>query len=235
MHCILLKPQSLFGIFLTGVVLLCGLTPEYSYGQTADEKPDYGAYYYHKKTLFEQLPNADEEIILLGDSITDGNEWAELFGNDRLKNRGISGDVTDGVLYRLDEVTESKPAKIFIMIGVNDLARDRSVNYVLSNYEKIVDRIVSDSPGTEIYIQSLLPVNDNYSRFTSHYDKLPEIKAVNDGLKSLCAGKGITYIDLFDDMRTAEDKLNPEYTEDGLHLNGNGYMVWKAELEKFLD
>jgi lysophospholipase L1-like esterase len=224
----LLKP------FLICAVLVSGVSIDYVFGQQSEEKPDYSAYYYHRKNLFEQLPNDENEIILLGDSITDGNEWSEMFGIPRLKNRGISGDVTDGVLYRLDEVTESKPDKVFVMIGVNDLARDRSVDYVLENYDKIVNQIEQDSPDTKIYIQSVLPVNEDFEQFSSHVDKTPEIKEVNKGLKKLADQKGFTYIDLFDDMSTEGDQLNPDYTEDGLHLNGEGYLVWKVEIDKYI-
>lgn len=227
--------NSLLQVLLTCLLVSSGIFVIEAQAQASEDKPDFGTYYYQRKTLFEQLPNAEDEIILLGDSITDGNEWSELFGNNRLKNRGISGDVTEGVLYRLDEVTESDPAKVFIMIGVNDLARDRSSEQVLANYEKIVERIQQDSPETEIYIQSILPVNDSYSQFTSHYDKTPEIREVNEGLKSMADDKGARYINLFDDMSNGEGKLNPEYTEDGLHLNGSGYVVWKSVVEKYMD
>ena len=67
------------------------------------------------------MPDTPNEIIMLGNSITDGCEWSELFQNSNIKNRGISGDITEGVLYRLDEVTRSKPAKVFLLIGINDL------------------------------------------------------------------------------------------------------------------
>lgn len=227
--------KTLFKSLLICTVLMFGVSIEYVLGQQFEEKPDYSAYYYHKKNLFEQLPNGENEIILLGDSITDGNEWAEMFGSTRLKNRGISGDVTDGVLYRLDEVTESKPDKVFVMIGVNDLARDRSVDYVLENYEEIVNQIEQDSPNTKIYIQSVLPVNEDFEQFSSHVDKTPEIKEVNKGLKKLADEKGSIYINLFDDMSTDGDQLNPDYTEDGLHLNGNGYLVWKSEIKQYLN
>lgn len=227
--------NCLLQVLLTCLLISSGIFVIEAQAQASEDKPDFGTYYYQRKTLFEQLPNAEDEIILLGDSITDGNEWSELFGNNRLKNRGISGDVTEGVLYRLDEVTESDPAKVFIMIGVNDLARDRSPGQVLANYEKIVERIQQDSPETEIYIQSILPVNDSYSQFTSHYDKTPEIREVNKGLKSVADDKGARYINLFDDMSNGEGKLNPEYTEDGLHLNGSGYVVWKSVVEKYMD
>ena len=42
-------------------------------------------------------------------------------GIENVRNRGISGDVTDGVLLRLGELIKYKPTSIFIMIGINDL------------------------------------------------------------------------------------------------------------------
>lgn len=216
-------------------VIIFGIFAASSHAQSVEQKPDFGAYYYHKKSLFELLPNTSNEIILLGDSITDGNEWAELFGNSRLKNRGISGDVTKGVLYRLEEITESNPAQIFIMIGVNDLARGISVDTVLFNYSKIIDQIQQASPSTEVYVQSILPVNDNFSQFSSHIDKTLQIRQANSRLVRLSEQKGATFINLFDEFSTDEDRLNPNYTEDGLHLNGQGYMVWKSVVESYLD
>lgn len=203
-------------------------------GQSAGSKPDFRPYYFHKVTLFEQLPNTQNEIIWLGDSITDGNEWAELFADQRMKNRGISGDVTDGVLYRLNELTESKPMQIFIMIGVNDLANGVSVDTVLNNYSKIVDRIQKASPGTEIYIQSILPVNDDFDHFTSHNKLGEQINTTNKRLESLAEKRGMAYINLYDEMSRADGKLNPEYTEDGLHLNGKGYVAWKSVVEPYI-
>ena len=55
-------------------------------------------YWHQKQTLFESLPTSPEDIVMLGNSITDGGEWAEILDNVHVKNRGISGDTTDGVL-----------------------------------------------------------------------------------------------------------------------------------------
>mgnify|MGYP000061554644 CR=1 FL=1 len=65
-----------------------------------------------------------DEIIFLGNSITDIGEWTEVWQDIHVKNRGISGDNTFGVLARLDEVVSSKPSKIFIMIGINDISKN---------------------------------------------------------------------------------------------------------------
>jgi predicted alpha-1,2-mannosidase len=189
------------------------------------------AYYYHKKEHFESLPNGENEIIFLGNSITDNAEWWELFSNTRIRNRGIGGDDTDGILERLDEVTESQPSKIFIMIGTNDLSNGKSVDYIIENYKKIIRLITASTPGTRIYIQSVIPTDDalHYTRRNS------DIIAINDRLGEIAAANGITYIDLFELFRLENNKLNPEYSSDGLHLNGKGYEVWKEAIIKYVE
>lgn len=54
-------------------------------------------------------------LFFLGNSITNGCEWAELFQNKNVKNRGISGDICMGVYDRLDPIVKGKPAKIFFI------------------------------------------------------------------------------------------------------------------------
>ncbi len=188
------------------------------------------AYYYHKKEHFELLPNTENEIIFLGNSITDGAEWAELFGNPNIKNRGIGGDDTDGILGRLQEVTESFPDKVFMMIGTNDLAYGKSVDYIIGNYIKIIAQIKLESPKTKIYIQSVLPVDD--AVHSTRPNK--SILEINTKLKEISKKQGLTYIDLVSTFRNKEGKLSKTYSIDGLHLNGLGYQKWKKILEEYL-
>jgi lysophospholipase L1-like esterase len=67
------------------------------------------------------MPNDTSEIIFLGDINIDFCNWHELFGKSNFKNRCISGDIINGVINRLEEIVESKPKKVFLMIGTNDL------------------------------------------------------------------------------------------------------------------
>jgi len=188
------------------------------------------AYYYHKKEHFESLPNTENEIIFLGNSITDNSEWWELFSDTHVKNRGIGGDDTDGILERLDEVTESSPSKIFIMIGTNDLSNGKSVEYIVENYRKIIACIKHSTPDTKIYIQSILPTDD-----AVHYTRRnADIIRINELLKQIASENRLVYIDLFTLFRLENDKLNPAYSIDGLHLNGKGYLVWKDAIIKYV-
>jgi lysophospholipase L1-like esterase len=205
------------------------------YGQVAEKQvSEHGTYWHQKASLFKLLPNARDEIIFLGNSITDGCEWAELFGDSNIKNRGISGDVTDGVLDRLDEIVESKPKMIFLMIGVNDLARGKSEEYIVTNIKKIVNNIRSASPKTRIYIESVLPVNPAFERFENHVNKTAEILNINKMLQDLARESEITYIDIHLLLADENNLLRPKYTNDGLHLTGAAYLVWKSAIEGYI-
>lgn len=90
----------------------------------------FSTYYHQRVSLFRSLPQTKDDIIFLGNSITDGGEWSELFADLSIKNRGISGDNSAGVLNRLDEVYSRHPVKVFLLIGTNDLARNLSPDSV---------------------------------------------------------------------------------------------------------
>ena len=190
---------------------------------------NWGNYYKAKKTIFEIMPNDTNEIIFLGNSITDYCDWYELFGKSNIKNRGIGGDVINGVINRLDEVTSSKPQKIFLMIGINDLGRKRSVNQILIDYEKLINEIIEKVPETELYIQSVLPT-DNRENLQN-----TDVININKGLVELTKKYNLIYINLFDLFKTTENKLNPEMTFDGLHVNGQGYLIWKNAIIDYVN
>lgn len=206
-----------------------------AYDRQAEELAEWNramkAYYYHKKEHFEKLPNTKDEILFLGDSITDNAEWVELFGNNaRIKNRGIGGDDTKGVLERLGEITESKPDKVFIMIGTNDLAYGVSKEQVVENYREILQAILDDSPETKIYVQSILPVDE-----ALHYTRPnTDIDFINKQLEKMSEDLGLVYIDLASDFKK-DGKLNPQYSIDGLHLNGEGYEIWKEKIDHYVE
>jgi len=185
-----------------------------------------------KVDQFRAYKNSKKDIIFLGNSITAGVDWTELLDRGDVKNRGISGDITYGVLERLAEVTEGQPAKVFILIGINDISRNIPDSLIIANHRKMVQRIKRESPRTKIYFQTLLPVNNEFTQFKNHYNKDEHILAVNAAIKALAATEKITVIDLYSAFLSPEKKLEKKYTVDGLHLNAEGYKVWASVLEK---
>jgi lysophospholipase L1-like esterase len=202
-----------------------------------EKKPDSTirpAAYKLRTGLFKTYPNSKKDIIFLGNSITQGVDWAELLQNKNARNRGISGDITYGVLERLGEVTEGKPAKVFILIGINDIQHNIPDTLIVNNYRRIIRQIKAESPKTKIYFHTLLPVNNEFTQFKNHYNKDEHILFVNTELKKIAAEENITLIDLHPQFMDASKKLDKRYTVDGLHLNAEGYQVWKEILKSFL-
>lgn len=208
------------------LIILLGLLGCVLYAQK------YSTFYYQRASLFEELPVTSKDVIFLGNSITNGGEWCELFDNKHVKNRGISGDICMGVYDRLDAVLKGKPAKIFLLIGINDVNRGASADTIVRRIGKIVEKVKKDSPETRLYLQSILPVTDHYKMFnghTKHWQMIPEI---NEKLQHLAEAGKVTYVDLYTHfVDPATGKLNIKYSNDGLHLLGKGYIRW-AEIVK---
>lgn len=214
------------------VIMVCTL---FSLPIKAQENK-YSTFYYQRATLFEELPVTSDDIVFLGNSITNGAEWAELLDNSHVKNRGISGDVCMGVYDRLFPILKGKPAKIFLLIGINDVSAGLSADTIVGRIEKIVQKIKSDSPTTKLYLQSLLPVTDYYKKFSSHTSRPEIIPVINVGIKAIADREGTVYIDLYSsfvDHKTG--KMNIVYTNDGLHLLGKGYLKWVEIIKPYVE
>jgi lysophospholipase L1-like esterase len=191
--------------------------------------------YEFEEQLYESYPHAKTDIVFLGNSLTDRVDWNELLGMSNVHNRGISGDITFGVLQRLHEVINGHPAKVFILIGINDISRNIPDSVILENYKKIIERIKTGSPHTRIYFQTLLPVNNEFTQFKNHYNKDKHILWLNYQIKLLGNREKITVIDLYPHFLNDQNKLEKKYTLDGLHVNAEGYKVWAVILKKYLN
>ncbi|MTI29571.1 GDSL-type esterase/lipase family protein, partial [Xanthovirga aplysinae] len=182
-------------------------------------------HYHRKATMFEAMPVQKNSIIFLGNSIIEGANWAELFENSNIINRGIGGDITAGVINRLDEIVRHKPSKLFISIGTNDIAREIPIREIINNYLTIIQKLRTSSPHTKLYIQSILPVAISSGSVLLHNNK--EILEVNQELRRICEDLNIPYLDLHPHFTDETGKLKSDFTNDDLHLLGAGYLLWK--------
>ncbi len=180
-----------------------------------------------KTDFFRAHPIQPGDIVFLGDSLNDGCRWHELFPDLPVKNRGINADTTEGVLRRLPEILEGKPAAIFLMIGTNDLPwyEYHADADILTHYRGILEKCRGMAPATRVYVQSLLPREATYTW---------RIRRLNDHLRALADEFGMTYIDLFPAFLGEHGGLKREITNDSLHLLAGGYAIWKSHLEPYL-
>lgn len=189
-----------------------------------------GAEYEHRKTLYEIMPIEKGDIVFLGNSITAQCDWAELFQNSKIKNRGIPGDTTQGILDRVGAILSAVPSKLFLMIGVNDLLF-HPPEEVVDNYRKIVSKVLSESPETQLYLYSILPVNPDIRNIPVRNE---DIDFINEKIKKIAIDNQLIYIDLNSKFKNKDGLLFANYSSDGVHLNGDAYLQWKNEIGQYL-
>lgn len=202
----------------------------------AQKKPvNTDVYYARRATLFDLLPVYSSDIIMLGNSLTDGAEWNELFDNCHVKNRGIVGDIIPGFFERLEPILKGQPRKIFIMGGVNDVSHGVSADSIVSAMRQVVTTIQSHCPNTKIYVQSMLPFNNDVRLWKLLKGREQVIVDGNTGLERMCKELGVKFINLYPLFVGEGGKLKPEYTNDGLHLMGSAYLIWRDALRPYID
>ncbi|MFK5982784.1 MAG: GDSL-type esterase/lipase family protein, partial [Flavobacteriaceae bacterium] len=128
-------------------------------------------HYQQKASMFEEMENKSNSIVFLGDSIIEGANWNELFNNPNIVNRGISGDNTEGVLNRIEEIIRLQPSKLFIAIGTNGISQGVSTEQIINNYRVIIETVQENSPQTKIFVHSLLPVSLPSNSIYAHSNK----------------------------------------------------------------
>jgi lysophospholipase L1-like esterase len=217
-------------LLITAVVLTFSLTAAFAQVVKWDSTYRPGKYV-EQVAKFKADPKSKKDIIFLGNSITAGTDWAKLLALPQAKNRGISGDITFGVLERLQDVIDGRPAKIFILIGINDISRNIPDSVILRNYKTMIARIRKGSKKTKIYFNTLLPVNAAFDKFKNHYGKDEHILWLNDEIRKFEA-KNVIVIDLYPNFTDRDKHLKAELTKDGLHLLPAGYQVWADFLKR---
>ncbi|MDJ0661798.1 MAG: GDSL-type esterase/lipase family protein [Crocosphaera sp.] len=245
----MINNQSTLTVFFVLVIIFLGMILRFNFNITNlpfflhqiskikliypfDDQSYQTPYYQKKVQEFYQNPGTDQDIFLVGDSLTDQGNWRQLLNKTNLKNRGISGDTTKGVLNRLDEIINAQPQKIFIMIGVNDLWNEtKTVDEIISNYKEILTTLQNQTPQSTIYIQSLLPINNrDYPIKIDNQD----IMEVNQKLQILATEFNDEYLDIYSYFVDESNQLKMSYTDDGVHLTPNGYQEWANAIAKWV-
>jgi lysophospholipase L1-like esterase len=179
---------------------------------------------------YNALSEQTAEVVFVGDSLTFGGNWHEWFPDVDIVNRGIGGDTTQMLIDRFEQVIKLKPTKIFLMIGVNDLNKRLGTTVATSNYEKLFNLIDTQLPDTIVYVQSVLPVNNDWL-FIGNAD----IGILNVALKKNAEARGYVYIDLNSKFSDSDGLLFNKLSNDGIHLLGEGYSLWRKQIEDYVD
>jgi lysophospholipase L1-like esterase len=174
----------------------------------------------HLQDMFAMTQFRSAPVVMLGDSLTQRAQWNEITGCGFVVNRGIGGDVSAGVLRRLDDVTKLKPSAVFLMIGINDIARRVPNETIIGNVRQTIARL--NDAGAKVYLTLVLPVTRGYVPKMN-----PTVAELNAAYMALAKETKATVVDFRQEMRTEEGALRNDLTVDGIHLSPEGYRVWR--------
>ncbi len=166
-----------------------------------------------------------ETIVFLGDSITQGGDWAGWFPDLTVVNLGIGGSTSEDVLGHLESVVALNPDEIVLLIGTNDFGMRRNVESLVRNIQSILVELRRDLPGSRMLVQSIMPRGREFA------DRIHE---ANIHLRQFSATVHAQFLDLWPAMALENGELNPAFSDDRLHLNDAGYEAWLSELRPAL-
>ena len=210
--------------------------------------------FFKRISEFKENPIGQNKIVFLGNSITNGlRRHFSKFNRSDLVNRGIDGDISLGILERLDELIYYKPKAVFILIGLNDFFNDLTKmpevtpKFVSKNIIKAANKIQIESPKTKIYLQTILPINtqqyqnklkkdtgNSYYWLESGFEINinEQILKTNEFLRN---NKIFQVIDLHPLFIDKNNIMNEKYSTDGVHLNKLGYQNWIDNINPVLN
>lgn len=181
-----------------------------------------------------------QNIVFLGDSLTEIYNLDHFYGkNANVVNSGVSGHTTADILDNMKErVYRYNPSKVILLIGTNDIETGKSDKEILKNIKKIVYLINKKRPLSDIYIESLYPVNNTENEVINHTmvgsRTNNRIIELNKKIKCFCNNSNLVYINMYDELLDDDGNLKMDYTKDGLHLNEKGFEIVTEKIKNYI-
>ena len=187
------------------------------------------------KTVTKYKDKIAENIVFLGDSITHRYDLDKYFPDNNVVNSGIDSNVCSDILSDMyNRVYKYNPSKIFILIGTNNLITDDTDEKIISDLKQIINEIHTNLPFSEIYVESIYPVNKDIDDYMVNIRDNERIVTINKEIKKFLKNiEYAKYINIYDSL-LKDDKLNPELSDDGLHVNDKGYEIITEILKKYI-
>jgi lysophospholipase L1-like esterase len=187
-----------------------------------------------RRTLFAQRRALDQDaIVFVGDSITEGwhtfeQDFADL--GVKVANRGIGGDTTPNLLYRLQtDVLDLHPRALVVLIGTNDLGEHTPPADIARNLRGFHKKVRAAYPKIPIVWCLVMPRKGD----DTYPERIHELNALI--AKIAAADSRITICDTFTPLTLPDGSSKPEdFQPDRLHLNPAGYAVWRSVLHPIL-
>jgi lysophospholipase L1-like esterase len=138
-------------------------------------------------------------------------------------NRGFGGSQLSDCVKHLNRlVVRYRPRTVLVYAGDNDLAAGSTPAEVLKRFTAFVDGVHRELPQTNIVYISIKPS-------PSRIDLLPRIHEANTLIHDYADAAGkVDFVDVYTAMLDTSGKPRAElFRADALHLNAQGYALWK--------
>lgn len=161
------------------------------------------------------------DVVFYGDSLTYYGDFSSIFPEKTVCNLGLRGDTIQGLIDRIEQVEVLKPNVVFLMIGINDVALLTAKKFG-ERYEILIHKLQNSLKGSQLIIQSILPVNDIDFSISCNNEQIVKCNAI---VSRLAHRYGLQYIDLFT-LYQRNSLLPKEVTVDGIHIFPFYYEQW---------
>lgn len=181
--------------------------------------------YERQVSVFESFPVEAGDVVFVGDTLVAAAPLEEMFPGLPVKNRGIVGDTSKGILERIETIAMADPAAVALMVGTFDVLGGVPRRETIARVEAILDGLTRERPDLKVAVLSVLPRD---------IGAVQSVERLNAGYADLAAARDLAFIDLASDYRGANGAIAPRFSNDGLHLNGAGYEKWRDRLMPWL-
>ncbi|MBR3953008.1 MAG: hypothetical protein IKJ82_05290 [Oscillospiraceae bacterium] len=115
---------------------------------------------------------------------------------------------------------------VYIMISAESVSW-MDVPTFVKKYTAFVDDIIAAQPDAHIYIQPILPINEEKAKKRSYSVTNEKINQINSYLFSMAEEKSIWILDMHDEFLGGGSELPAEYTTNGIRFEKDTYEIWK--------
>jgi len=200
-------------------------------------QPDWANLNHYRNSnqaLKENLASGKNKVILMGDSIVE--YWLTcdhgFFSENPYTNRGISGQTTPQMLLRFrQDVIELKPEVVVILGGTNDIAGNTgpsTLDMIMHNIASMAD--LAKANNIKVVLCAVLPAFHYPWKF--NVEPAEKIVALNKLIQAYAKANNIAYVDFHSAMKTSQNGMKTEYSNDGVHPNLQGYLIMKQLIQQ---
>ena len=144
-------------------------------------------------------------------------------------NRGFGGSqLADSWTYADRIILPYHPKQVIIYAGGNDINAGKDPQRVFGDFVALVKRIRRGAPDARIGFISLAPTH-------ARWHLIEQFDEFNSLVKAYCQRHDMDYINVYPLMLGPDGKpKNDIFVKDGLHLNENGYAIWREAVAPYL-